>query len=212
MKLRSSTTLGNVAKMMADEVVAAETAATQTMKKAGNDLKASWRQQIVAAGLGRRVANSVRSVTYPKGDVSLRAASLVFSKAPQIVEAFDNGGVIRSKEGLFLAIPQPAAGKGPGGRRMTPVEWQKRRNLELRPVRLKNGTILLVADGARLNTKGLAVKSRAKTGRNQVTAIVFVLVPQVTLRKRLDLQGDVEAVSARVPNRLVREWNKRSRK
>ena len=51
---------------------------------------------------------------------------------------------------------------------------------------------LLVADGARINTRGLAAVSRAKSGRGQVTAPIFLLVPQVKLLKRPDLARDAE--------------------
>ena len=37
-----------------------------------------------------------------------------------------------------------------------------------------------------------AAASRSRTGRNQVTAPIFLLVPQVKLPKRLDLDRDAE--------------------
>jgi hypothetical protein len=44
---------------------------------------------------------------------------LIYTKAPQIIRAFDEGAVIRSRRGRFLAIPtQNAPGKGTDGRRM----------------------------------------------------------------------------------------------
>ena len=41
-------------------------------------------------------------------------------------------------------------------------------------------------------TRGLAAASRSKTGRGQVTAPIFLLLPQVKLPKRLDLGRDAE--------------------
>jgi len=46
----------------------------------------------------------------------------------------------------------------------------------------------LVAE-RRLNTKGRAMTSKSKTGRGGATVPIFLLVPQVKLRKRLDLAG-----------------------
>ncbi len=81
------------------------------MREAGTGLKTAWRVQITGAGLGRRLANSIRSQTYPKAGESLNAAALVWSKAPVIVGAHDTGPLIRSKDGFWLAIPTEAAGK-----------------------------------------------------------------------------------------------------
>jgi len=50
---------------------------------------------------------------------------------------------------------------------------------------------------ARLNTRGLAAANRRKTGHS--TVIVFLLVPQVTLRKRLNIDAIAKRQAARVP-------------
>jgi Family of unknown function (DUF6441) len=52
----------------------------------------------------------------------------------------------------------------------------------------------------------LTVVSRSKTGRWQVTAPIFLLVPQVKLRKRLDLAQDAEKVAGSVPGLIVSSW------
>ena len=51
--------------------------------------------------------------------MSLNAAAVVWSKAPLIIGAHDAGPLIRAKNGVWLAIPTPAAGKALGGRRIT---------------------------------------------------------------------------------------------
>ena len=63
-----------------------------------------------------------------------------------------------------------------------------------------------MADATRISKSGRAVASRAKSGRGQVTAPIFILVPQVRLRKRLDLGRDVTAVSAGIPQAIVDKW------
>ena len=107
-----------------------------------------------------------------------------------IVGAHDAGPLIRSKNGFWLAIPTPAAGKALGGRRITPAAWERKTGLRLRFVYRRTGPSLLVADSVRLNARGHAAVSRSKTGRSQVTAPMFLLVPQVKLPKRLDLARD----------------------
>jgi hypothetical protein len=192
--------------MMATEIKAGEKAVTAAMREAGTDLKSDWRGQITGAGLGRRLANSIRSQNFPRSGESLDAAALVWSKAPVIVGAHDTGPLIRSKDGFWLAIPLPAAGRGLRGRRITPSEWERRRGLRLRFVYRRRGPSLLVADRARINKRGQAVASRSKTGRNQVTAPIFLLVPQVKLPKRLTLARDADRALDSVPGLIVAKW------
>ena len=209
MKLKLDITPDIVA-MMAAGVAAGERAVTAAMREAGTSLKTGWRSQITGAGLGRKLANSIQSQTYPKVGQSLSAAALVWSKAPVIVGAHDTGPLIRSKDGFWLAIPTPAAGKGARGGRITPGEWERRCGLRLRFVYRRSGPSLLVAEG-RLNTKGQAVVSRSKTGRGMVTTPIFLLVPQVKLPKRLDLARDAERAVDGVPGLIVANWVERRR-
>ncbi len=204
MKLKLEITADIVARMRA-EIRAGEKAVTDAMRAAGIDLKTAWRRQIAGAGLGSRLGNSIRLTTYPKAGESLNAAALVWSNAPVIVGAHDTGPLIRSKHGFWLAIPTPAAGKSTRGGRITPAEWERRTGLRLRFIYRRRGPSLLVAEG-RLNSKGRAVVSRAKTGRGLTTVPIFLLVPQVQLRKRLDLAWDAERAVDGLPGRIVAGW------
>ena len=195
----------DVVALMAAEVAAGERAVTAAMREAGAGLKAAWRGQITTAGLGTRLANSIRLASFPKSGDSLNAAALVWSKAPVIIGAHDTGPLIRSKDGFWLAIPTPAAGKSARGGRITPGEWERRTGLRLRFIYRRRGASLLVAEG-RLNSKGRAVGSRAKTGRGLTTVPIFLLVPQVKLPKRLDLARDAERAVDGVPGRIVANW------
>lgn len=195
----------DIAALMQAEITAGEKAVSTAMREAGNSLKTAWRGQVTGAGLGTRLGNSIRLATYPKGSASLNAAALVWSNAPVIVGAHDAGPLIRSKDGFWLAIPTAAAGKSTRGGRITPGEWERRTGLRLRFIYRRRGPSLLVAEG-RLNTKGRAVVSRSKTGRGVATVPIFLLVPQVKLRKRLHLAGDAERAVDGVPRMIVAKW------
>ncbi len=197
--------VGDIARIMEAETLAGEKAVTAAMREASTGLKTAWRAQITSAGLGARLARTIRSEQFPKGRASLNAAALVWSKAPVIVGAHDTGPLIRSKDGFWLAIPAAAAGKSLRGGRITPGEWERRTGLRLRFVYRRRGPSLLVAEG-RLNTKGRAVASRSKTGRGLTTVPVFLLVPQVRLKKRLDLARDAERARDAVPGLIVTNW------
>ena len=117
----------------------------------------------------------------------------------------DRGVLVRSKAVFWLAIPLPAVGKGSGRARLTPGEWEKRQGMRRRFVYRRRGPSLLVADG-RLSSWGLGVASRSKTGRGRATVPIFLLVPQVKLRKRLDLDRDAERALDSVPGLIVANW------
>ena len=195
----------DLAALMAAEIKAGEKAVTDAMNAAGTDLKTAWRRQITSAGLGQRLAKTIRSKTFPRGQNSISAAAFVWSNAADIVSAKDTGPLIRSKSGFWLAIPTPAAGKGFRGGKITPAEWEKRRGLKLRHVFRKGKPGLLVAEG-RVSKRGQAVRSRSKTGRGLQTVPIFILVPQVKLPKRLDLDRDTERVQNSLPRSVVAAW------
>jgi hypothetical protein len=196
---------GDIVTAMRAEVLAGEKAVTTAMRVAGSSLKSDWRAQITRARLGQRLANTIRSKTFPAAGESLEAAALVWSNAPQIIGAHDTGPLIRSKDGFWLAIPTPAAGKGTRGKALMPGEWERRRGLRLRFVYRRGGPSLLVAEG-RLNSRGLGVASRSKTGRGRSTVPIFLLVPQVKLAKRLSLARDAERAQKAIPGLIVANW------
>ena len=191
--------------MMQAEIVAGEKAVSAALREAGSSVKTAWRGQIAQAGLGQRLGRTIRSEAYPKGQPSLNAAALVWSNAPVIVGAHDTGPLIRSKSGLWLAIPTAAAGKSARGGRITPGEWERRRGLSLRFIYRARGPSLLVAEG-RLNSKGRAVASLSKSGRGRTTVPIFLLVRQVKLAKRLDLAKAAEVAVGRITGAIVANW------
>src|SRR5690606_20812464 len=96
-----------------------ERAAASGTRDAGRGLRTELRRQVGSAGLGQRLANSWRDKHYP--NQRLDAARLVYTNAPQIVRALDEGAVIRSRRGRFLAIPtESAPSKGTDGGRISP--------------------------------------------------------------------------------------------
>lgn len=197
--------IGDIGAIMAAEIKVGERAVSKAVTEASTNVKTAWRAQITGVGLGQRLARTIRSEQFPKGKDSLSAAALVWSNAPMIIGAHETGPLIRSRNGFWLAIPTPAAGKSARGGRITPGEWERRRGIRLRFVYRPRGPSLLVAEG-RLNSRGLAVGSRSKTGRGATTVPIFLLVPQVKLRKRLDLGRDAKAAQERIPGAIVAHW------
>ena len=142
-------------------------------------------------------------------DQRLDAASLVYTNAPQIIRAFDEGAVIRSRRGRFLAIPtENAPRKGTDGRRISPSTFPEHRFGPLRFVPRPSGPSLLVVDGLRASFSRKTGElrgfrrgtDRARTrGDGLTTVVMFMLVPQVKLPKRLDVAGAAERWLAQLP-------------
>jgi hypothetical protein len=176
-------------------------------RDAGRGLKTELRRQVSSAGLGQRLANSWRDRHYPNR--KLDAASLVYTKAPQIVRAFDEGAVIRSRRGRFLAIPtENAPRKGTNGKRISPSTFPEHRFGPLQFVPRLSGSSLLVVDGLRASfsrkTGELRGFRRAtgrtlQSGAGLTTVVMFLLVPQVKLSKRLNVTRAAERWSSQLP-------------
>ena len=205
---------GSLKTAMALEVRQIEKAVVAGVKEAGDGLKGSLRSQIISAGLGARLSRTWRNRAYPnKGH---DAASLVWSKAPEIVRTFDQGAVIRGKSGFWLAIPTAAAPKrGVGGKRITPASFPVSRFGPLRFVYRRGRPSLLVVDSVRVSNKTGRVGRQAKggaytkTGRIKsgiTTVVMFIMVPQVRMPKRLDVRRAAEAWSRRTPGLISKRY------
>ena len=212
MKL-TATMVGSLKADMQAELRRIERAVPDGVKAAGDGLKGSLRKQVVAAGLGARLSRTWRGKTYVnKGH---DAASLVWSKAPQIALAFDKGVVIKGKGGNWLAIPTPAAPKrGTNGKRITPATFPTARHGPLRMVRRSGRAALLVVDGVRVSAQTGRVGRQAKGGgrtksgsfkQGIATVAMFVLVPQVKLKKRLNVAGAAGSWARRLPRLIGRQ-------
>jgi len=204
---------GDFAAMMQDEASAGKRAVSAAMRGAAGTLKAAWRNQITLAGLGSRLSKVVRSDAYPRGAPSLNAAAMVWTKSPHIIAAHNQGVVIRAASGMWLAIPTAAAGRGPGGKRITPGQWEQKTGRQLSFVYRRGKTALLV-DVGKAAPGNVMVQRRARGGtrlsapttfKNRSVPI-FTLVPQVRLKKRMDLEAAAERVAGGVPAAIVANW------
>lgn len=205
---------GNLTRILEAERKAMEAAHRRAMERAAQGLKASLRQQVEAAGLGRRVANAWRSKVYPAGGKpTLSPAGLVYSNAPKIVEAFDEGAVIRSPDGHWLAIPTknvPRARGGRGARRkMTPEEVEIEFNADLHflPSRRRGVAVLAIPAVRAKSKKGFrkASSGRVAQGRRIRWVPMFVVIKQSKLPKKLDVARAVAEWNDRLPGLLADE-------
>lgn len=176
---------------------------TEVVKRLTNGLKQSLRDDIAAAKLGTKLPKTWRSELYPKSGDSLTPAGVVFSTAPHIIDGFDRGGVVRAKGHKYIAIPSQFAPAHAGrNKSMTPQWFNQGRHGKLEFVKFKRIAALVV----RNQRKSFATKSGdfrgykkatdawKRRGGETETVVMFWLIPQVTLRRRLDV------------NRTVQKW------
>jgi hypothetical protein len=203
---------GELRKFMEEQKVAAEAAVTAGIAKITTSIKDDLRSQVVSAGFGQKLAKSWQAKFYPKGQKSISAVGWVFSKAPKIVRAFNEGALIKSKDGFFLAIPTDAAPKrGIGGRRISPSTFPEHAFGKLRFVYRSGKISLLVVDNLRAGTgkRGgfrKASDSALKSGRGLATVVMFLLIPQAKLTKRLDYQAVVSRWQPLLGQAILDNW------
>lgn len=181
------------------------------------------RQELVAEtsrGLGPRVGRSWLRPKQYRGPPPVIRAAVISSRAPNIIFAHDQPSLrIRpspssrlAARGLtprsthrMLAIPTPRAGPRGQGRfsnqPMTPAVYEQVHNVRL----VKVGNTLIdpeLRDGG----KG---RRKAKGGRGSVAdAVVFILVPQVTLRKRVDTEAPGREATLRLLQDIEGEFTR----
>ena len=187
-------TIGDIRRNLRKETEFISRTATKATKEATNGLKAGLRNDIVSAGFGVRLSRTWRSKIYDDNGVDVKG--FVYSRAPQIIESFDQGTVIRATNGRYLAIPTENAQKRINRRKPTPDLYVEHKG-DLRFVRSRNNTAFLVADDRRASYsrktgefRGFrkASKRALKTGRGLTTVVMFILVPTAQMPKKLDVQ------------------------
>ena len=203
---------GNAAAGLRQEGEALIAAAAEGVVDATTALEQSLRRQVVGAGLGQRLAGTWRSQVFPP--TATKASGEVWTLAPLIIQGFDEGPTIIACNGSrWLAIPtanvppRSWGSKTPGGhprRLMTPVEVEAAFNRDLRIVQPPGSPVAyLIMDQlvAARSGRGFrqATSRRLAQGRSAQPVLMFVLVPQVTLLKRLDIAGAIAAVEADFP-------------
>lgn len=164
-------------------------AVTYGVKTATNGLKQSLRVQVKNAGLGSRLANTWRGDVYPKSKNSVSAAGVVYTKAEKILEGFEYSSVIRSPNGVWLAIPTEAIPKRIRNKRMTPALYEQSKGVRLRFIYRAVGVSLLVHE------------------QRKKTIIAFWLVPQVKMPKLINFESESATWQAKVPSLIMENWH-----
>lgn len=179
----------------------------------GTDLlKKDLRDDVESAGLGRRLALTWRSKVYPEGaSKSLDPAGWVWTKAPKLIEVYEDGAMIRPTGGRhYLALPSKNVPMKGRGRRMTPLDVEVAFNQDLiirRGHKPGTWTAWINAVAGR-SGKGFkpVTKGRLRGGRQSQLVFMFTLVPWVKVRKRLNGAQIANRAVDRMPGLLTKHW------
>lgn len=181
--------------------------------------KTRLRQQMTQTGLGERLAKTWRNRVYPPGRVeTLEPSGLIWSNAPHVVRAFNDGETIRPKVGASftkLAIPTDYAPvsrrRGARRKRMSLGEFIIEFGHILRPIPApgSGGRVLyLVADKGFRKGRGKRGGSRQVKENGRIKdepVLMYVLVKSVRLRPRLDIDSVERALLRLAPDYISRK-------
>ena len=186
---------GDLRRYAAGVEKAGPAAFANVIRRRGRALLTALRREIVAAGLGERLANAVRLQVWPERGGSLSAKARVFSKAiykrpggfADLLTVFDEGAAIQGSP--YLAIPLVALQSPKDGRRQARPDDYPEGTFGVRPTR-RQGVLVLYW------------KSRPDDE-------AFVLFRSTTIRRRLQLQAiAARFVNADVDRDLLAEWDR----
>ncbi|MGI9499865.1 MAG: DUF6441 family protein [Geminicoccaceae bacterium] len=206
---------GNLQEFFAKEFRILEVSVTSGIRQHAAALQGDLRRETSRAlnkgGGGGKVARAWRRRVYPTTGASVGSASVIWSKAPKIIRAFEDGTTIRARRKQYLAIPTENAPKlGSNRKKIQPSNWPESRFGKLRFVKTRRGAIL-VAD----NLRGVVSRKTGKTSfrsgskrKKGGPVVMFILVPQVNPRKRLNIERTVERRLPTLVNAISTNYNR----
>jgi hypothetical protein len=199
------------AKIGRDFLTAARTAVRDAGRQVEKDLEGAYE----SAGLGK-LARAWSSKVYPRTGLSDSPTADVRPKGKArtvgAIRAAAYGADIRAKGSDYLAIPLKAAGPRFAGRGKVPIgpqEWQRRTGLRLDVARI-NGKLYLVTRGVRAKSGRIARKAtlrRLEQGRKVERLLIFLLLPEVQVRKRVNIEPIFRRGSSYLNVAFAREVN-----
>lgn len=217
---------------MEDEIAGFMTAA---MRDTTDDVKEAFRAQVRAAGLGDRLANAVRGVTYPNrsGRKSLSPTGWVYAQpskegrgAAAIIESYASGAMLVARAGKrWLAVPTDDCPRKRSGNALTPDEIETKFGRRLQfispadkgfhtPSRRGRGAAYLVlknlvvrkASGRWRNASEKERAGKTRNPRPLQAVIMFTLVRHVKKPKSIDLSVPQQIAEVRFEQNLNDRW------
>lgn len=184
------------------ELLAIEDAITRAHLKAGKtaleETTRDFEKRLEAATKSAAPGNLWRawasSVEPKKGRIAANPVGLIYlngaDRTRGAMEHVTTSGRIASRNGKYLAIPLPAAGRRERLHDLTPELWMRRTGQKLRfipPRRGGKGALLVLDKGTLRGKRQVAIGNtarRRKGGTNDQTIPIFVLIPARSFSSR----------------------------
>lgn len=202
---------GDIRRVMEAEKKAGAGAVTSGIRRRTIALQRNIRRQIEGAGLGSRLPKTIRAAVYPERKESLSAkgrvqSNALYKKRPgglvDLITVFDEGATVRAQGGKFLIV-QLGTGAQSGAKQRAKAPTIDPRTMAIIPLRSGKGFLVVRRDTSAY---------RRRSGRGYWGEPLYLLIPQVTVRKRLDLDSLTARAWDGLPELIVREWERRSAK
>lgn len=196
MSFRVSATMPSIVQAWDQETRRLEIGMFRGMEDGAHMLKERLRDQVRAAGMGERLANTWRDRTYPQRKrASLHPTGFVWSNAPEIISFFNGQTEVVPVNGRrYLAIPSPTARAitGRKGARLPVATVLARLGGKTATIRNKKGHLLILWDARRAAAR--------KRGAHRDMVLLYTLVPTVRSRKVFNVEEAVAAVGRSIPD------------
>ncbi len=206
---------------------------TGAMRDTTDEVTDAFRAQVRRAGLGERLPNAIRGVTYPRSRNALEPVGWIYAQpskdgrgAAGIIESYAAGAMIVPRAGKrWLAVPTDDCPRKRQGDAMTPDEVERRFGRQLQfispndkgfrtPSMRHRGVAYLVlkslvirkATGRWRNASERERAGQTRNPRPVQSVIMFTLVPNVKKPKSVDLSEPAALAEERFPANLTARW------
>jgi hypothetical protein len=205
----SAAVRGNLKDALARDLKAAEGAVMTVIRRRTTVLRDAVRRQVSVAGMGEQLGKAAKLRVMPDRGASIRAKGVVYSKAlyktrpgglVDLFTVFDEGATVAAQGGKYLALQ---IGTG--------IQFGKSRRAKAIYIDPKTMAVLRLKSG-----KGyLVVRKEPHRGRDisgHYGQPLLLLIKQVHIKKRLDLQAALDYASQGLDELVAREWERRVEK
>lgn len=206
---------------------------TAAMRDTTDEVKDAFRAQVRKAGLGERLPNAIRGITYPLSRNALEPAGWVYAQpskdgrgAAAIIESYATGAMIVPRAGKrWLAVPTDDCPRKRQGDALTPDEVERKFGRRLQFISpndkgfrtpsarhrgvaylVLKGLVIRKATGRWRNASERERAGRTRNPRPVQAVIMFTLVPHVRKPKSIDLAEPAALAEARFPANLDARW------
>lgn len=198
---------GDLKKFLEDDAKAAAGAVQAVIRRRTTVLRDAVRRQMRSAGLGDRLGKAIKDYVFPTRGASISAKGRLVSKAiykrpggsVDLLTVFDEGATVRAADGKYLAL-QIGTNIQFGSNYRAKQVFIDPKTMVLLKLRSGNGYLVVRRGG------------RGADRHGNYGDPILILLKQVTIKKKLDLQAALDYATTGLDELIVAEWERRAGK